>query len=138
MSKTVNQQAAEMVSLAKKLEPIEAEILQEQGLGKRSYIETWEHYRRIGTLLREAKTILPHGQFTPWHTSKFGFSPQHAGRCMRVAENYDALQPQIEQESSVWDALAALSSNPKHINPRHVSRLDLPKAPVKARGARPS
>ena len=95
---------------------IEAEILKDREAGKRNFLDTWHRARRIGERLQEAKKLLPHGQWTEWHRDRMGFSDQHVTKLIRIAKHWSELKPQIEQGSSVWDAVAALSTGKERVS----------------------
>lgn len=59
---------------------------------QRSYATMLEDAKCAGELLLQAKSQLPHGQWTAWLTSNCAFSDRTAQRYMQIASSWDSLQ----------------------------------------------
>lgn len=76
--------------------------------------KTLESAIRIGELLTEQKTGLPHGQFTPWIEDSLPFTPRTARNYMRLFEHRDQLK--TETVSVLGEAYRLLAA-PKPTDP---------------------
>ena len=64
-----------------------AQEIRQHDADAQSHAETAiEHKLAIGARLLEAKSILPHGGFTPWAQAAFSWTPQHLRRHMQLAK----------------------------------------------------
>lgn len=63
---------------------------------QRSYVTMLSDARSTGELLLQAKSQLPHGQWTAWLSSNCAFSDRTAQRYMQIASSWDTLQSKTD------------------------------------------
>ena len=63
---------------------------------ERSYVTMLEDAKCAGELLLQAKSQLPHGQWTAWLSSNCAFSDRTAQRYMQIASSWDSLQSKTD------------------------------------------
>ncbi len=79
------------------LADVESDIYEHLDSGRRHLLDAAQDSRRIGELLLEGKEMLPHGEFTKWATTKFGFSDRRARQLMSRARALAEEEPETEE-----------------------------------------
>ena len=96
------------------IETITEEILNYKRTAGESILE-------IGRRLKEAKALLPHGEWLPWLSEKVEFSERSAQNFMRLADAYK--NPQTLADLGASKALVLLALNPverdEFLNEKH-------------------
>ena len=96
------------------IETITEEILNYKRTAGESILE-------IGRRLKEAKALLPHGEWLPWLSEKVEFSERSAQNFMRLADAYQ--NPQTLADLGASKALVLLALNPverdEFLNEKH-------------------
>ncbi len=105
-----------LVPKTRTIHAIENEISDCLKEGRRTLMESAERAKRIGECLIEAKAQLPHGEYLPWATKRFGFTRQATSGFVRVALRWEEVLAQMESGLSVWSALPRLSSGDLHVS----------------------
>lgn len=78
-----------MLNVIRTLTDVENEIHQHLDSGRTQLQGAAKDARRIGELLIEGKELLPHGEFIPWATARFGFHRSHVHRLMANVSSGD-------------------------------------------------
>ncbi len=89
-----------------------AEINAAHEQARQCFHRGFEHARRAGSLLIEAKTKVPHGTWKVWLKDNFPASERSAQAYMRAAREFPKLEPEKAQrvaDLSLRDALAEMS-----------------------------
>lgn len=76
-----------------------------------------EHAAECGRRLLEAKALLPHGKWLPWLETNTEVVPRQSQKYMRLAENWNEIEPQANSGShlSINRALEAIADRKKGI-----------------------
>lgn len=94
-----------------KLPELAEQITREHALACGAARSALEHAKRAGEFLTQAKRQTKHGDWLPWLTANFSFSPRTAQNYIRIAERWGELEAKSETVSHLGlrDALALLA-----------------------------
>lgn len=117
--------------LAKRLDDLAREISQEVQACEASLTQGVAHALKAGTLLLEAKALIPHGAWIPF-VERVGLTPRNAQRYMRVASRWSELEAKSDTVSHLslhkaLDLLTVAGDDEAGIKPR-LRALSMPAA----------
>jgi hypothetical protein len=90
-----------------KLRELAGEIAAVHAQTLQLYRQTVEHARRVGSLLREVKRLVGHGNWLRWASKNLPFTPRMAQKYLEVAENWNELEAWANANSGSHLTMAA-------------------------------
>jgi hypothetical protein len=98
------------ISQPDRLTDLAGKINSEQEAAFNAGLDALEHFAKCGHLLIQAKKLVSHGEWMPWLEANTEVGQRAVNNYMRLAENWDAIAPQISNRvANIKDALKLIA-----------------------------